>query len=155
MLSDPWIRSVLEDEVREGCRDWPFRSLNKDGYPVVKIGGRQGRVVPVSHVMLERSGQPRPPGKEALHACDRPICCALWHLRWGTRSENIADALGRNRWPTGERCYAAKVSDEQAEAIRLDGRNQYVIAAEYKISQSSVSRIKARKRYNNPNNLYW
>jgi hypothetical protein len=154
-MSDPWIESILQEPSPSGCRDWPYKSLVR-GYPVVKIGGRSGRVVRVSNVVLERHGMPRPDDKhEALHSCDRPICCAYWHLRWGTRSENIAECIARNRFGTGERHYAARLTDAKAALVRADTRSQSEIAAAYDIDQSQVSRIKNGKTYRNPGGLYW
>lgn len=141
MMSLPWIQSLLDDESRTGCRDWPFKSLT-EGYPVVKLGGRKGRIVRVSNIVLCLDGRPQRRGQEALHSCDRPICCAPWHLRWGTRHENIQDSIRRGRWPAGERQYAARLTNAQAEAIRQDPRKQAEIAAAYGIGQPQVSRIK-------------
>lgn len=41
---------------------------------------------------------PAPTGKPfALHSCDQPGCIAPEHLRWGTQSENMTDAVERGR----------------------------------------------------------
>jgi hypothetical protein len=149
------VAEVVAEREREGCRDWPTDKSLIKGYPVAKIGGRAGHVVRVSHLVLEADGRPHPGGAaEALHSCDRPICYAPWHLRWGARAENNADALQRGRVPLGEAAQPAKLTNAQATAIREDARPQAVIAAEYGVSQSTVSRIRAGLRYNNPNGLY-
>jgi hypothetical protein len=66
----------------------------------------------------------------------------LENLEWATGSENqwhAAHVLGHGM---GELNPACKLSDEEVEAIRLDSRVQRIIAADYGVSQSQVSRIK-------------
>lgn len=146
IVRDHWIEGVLREEGT-GCRDWPFRGLNWCGYPMVQRGGRTGDKIRIAHLVLERSGRgPRPTGQEVLHSCDRPICCAPWHLRWGTHAENLGEAAARNRFPLGLNHHAAKLADDEVEAIRQDSRLQRVIAAEYGIDPSNVSRIRAGLR---------
>jgi hypothetical protein len=84
-----------------------------------------------------------------MHLCEihgEPNRCANpAHIKVGTRAENALHALalsGAPRFGPG-----AKLTRDQAAAIRADGRNQYVIAAEYGISQASVSRIKTGKSW--------
>lgn len=76
-----------------GCVDWPF-AVSGNGIPQI-------RKYQASHILLELRGVERPtPKHEVMHSCDRPICLAWWHLRWGTRSENMQDMVAkrRGRW---------------------------------------------------------
>lgn len=91
-----WIAAVAAEQG-EGCRDWPW-GVDAHGYPQMRL---DAQVRKVSHVVLDAAGQPRPPGRSALHACDRPVCCAPWHLRWGTKRENAQDAVLRGRHRPG------------------------------------------------------
>lgn len=50
-------------------------------------------------------------------------------------------------WVRGTKHYAARLSDDMVLKIRADARTQYAIAAEYGISQQSVSDIKRRKKW--------
>lgn len=50
------------------------------------------------------------------------------------------------KWSDESRSKIMKVSDQQAEAIKLDERSQCIIAKEYGISQAQVSRIKGGLR---------
>lgn len=89
-----WLEEVALSSG-EGCRDWPW-GTRRGGYGRLVVDGLE---VAATHVVLERSGRPRPPapGDYALHSCDRPICVAPWHLRWGTAAQNSADMVRRGR----------------------------------------------------------
>ena len=74
------------------------------------------------------------------------------NLEWCTQSENVRHGFRvLGRVPTkpnlGKASLNRKLTDEQAEAIRKDPRNQYVIAAEYGVNQRVISDIKLGKSY--------
>jgi hypothetical protein len=142
-----WLAAVIADPDRSGCRDWPW-STSPKGYGQLSNGGR---LALVSHLVLEATGRPRPAGQTALHSCDRPVCAAPWHLRWGTQRENTADMMSRGRQvaPTGLANGKAVLSDEQAREIRRRfqaGETSTSLAQEYGINRSHAYRIGAGKR---------
>lgn len=75
-------------------------------------------------------------GKCVCHHCDNPGCVRPEHLFVGTQTENIADMDRKRRRGT------IKIPLEVASAIRADPRPQKVIAAQYGVAQSYVSRLK-------------
>lgn len=82
------------------------------------------------------------------HKCDNPSCINPNHLFLGTHKENMNDMVTKNRQSKGEgRTNIAKLTDEQIEKIRKDNRVQNVIAIDYGITQSNVSRIKNKNRW--------
>lgn len=72
---------------------------NRGGYPTVSLrDGRGGRKMRGVHqLVLEAFVGPRPDGALALHYDDDPSNCTLANLRWGTRSENLHDAVRNGR----------------------------------------------------------
>lgn len=129
-----WIAAVAAEDG-EGCRDWPW--LNREAGYAQTTSGK------VIHLVLEASGRPRPaaPGDMALHSCDRPICCAPWHLRWGTAAENAADAAERGQQARGSRNGSAKLTEQAVADIRLrvrSGERQKDLAQEYGVSAATV-----------------
>lgn len=78
------------------------------------------------------------------HTCDNPPCFELSHLLGGTVADNSADmvARGRCRPPKGERHGLAKLTTEQARAIRCDERSLRTIGSEYGVDKSTVWAIK-------------
>lgn len=90
-----WLQGLLV-QVPDGlCRDWPFSIQSRDGRPV-PIRWKLGQMLPTTAMMYMISDRPSPK-HGALHSCDRPVCCAPWHLRWGTAAENMADMKERKR----------------------------------------------------------
>lgn len=92
---------------------------------------------------------PIPDGMEIMHTCDNMACVNPDHLRPGTHRENMDDrnTKRRNNPPIGERSGSNKLTEEQVRAIFADQRTQMVIAAEYDIYQSLVSKIKNGERW--------
>jgi hypothetical protein len=85
-------------------------------------------------------GPPPSPKHEVLHSCDNPPCWRPTHLRWGTHAENLREMFGRGRDGKG----GSHLGAADIDAIRgqlAAGVKQRVIATEFGISQSAVSRI--------------
>lgn len=93
-----------------------------------------------------------PEGLCVLHRCDNPKCVNVDHLFLGTRADNNADKVAKNRQSRltgspGERRPLAKLRNEDIPKIRADPRPQSKIAAEYGISQAVISRIKTGRNW--------
>lgn len=141
-----WLDNIAADTERTGCRDWPF-ALTTDGRPILRIAGRTRSA---SQVVLELVGhsRPQPPGNNALHSCDRSICVAPWHLRWGTPRDNVVDrdTRGRGRWAVGDSNGNAKLTAEDVAAIRArhgggHGGTTRALAAEYGVTMATIQLI--------------
>lgn len=84
-----------------------------------------------------------------MHSCDNRLCCNPEHLRIGSQSDNMRDAVskGRMRIPDnrGVRSANAKLTEADVAAIRAryaeGGVSQECIGAQYGVSQMVVSRI--------------
>lgn len=132
--------AVASETSGEGCRDWPYGQGSK-GYGLV--GPRRA-----THLVLEFSGRPRPEGRiYALHSCDRPVCIAPWHLRWGTPAENTQEAYARGlaKALAGEDNVHAVLTEQAVRDIRsrygAGGVKQRELAVEYGVTQTQVSKI--------------
>lgn len=127
-------------EPNSGCLLWTGRS-DTDGYGVVSVNGQRVRASRAA--WMEHRG-PIPDGMQVLHKCDVRACINPNHLFLGTRTDNMADMARKGRCPSfrGEQHPQAKLTNAQRAAIRADGRVQRVIASEYGIAPSLVSRIK-------------
>ena len=101
---------------------------------------------------------PIPPDLEVCHRCDNPSCVNPEHLFLGTHLENMLDAVNKGRlygWkrPSGESHGRAKLSLSQVELIRADTRARRIIAKEYGVSISRVSKIKLNQSWRTPNGV--
>ena len=98
-------------------------------------------------IAWELTHGPIPDGLCVCHSCDTPLCVNPAHLWLGTRSENTLDrhAKGRSRGPVGTRQHDAKLNSEVAREIRKryanGDANQYALAREYGVTQTTISGI--------------
>jgi len=87
-----------------------------------------------------------PTGMFVLHKCDNSICSNPDHLFLGNNYDNNKDAYlkGRNKilWAYGEKNPRAKFTNQQIKEIRSLNLNNRQIAKIYKVSPTTVGRIK-------------
>jgi hypothetical protein len=116
-----------------------------------------------------------PDGMNVCHHCDNPSCCNPEHLFLGTTFDNVSDKVRKGRqakgdrhgsklhperFPRGDRHYLrmhpekiargegrwnAKLTNSNVLAIRSDQRPQCVIANDYGVDKTVISKIKLRK----------
>lgn len=141
-----WLAEVAEREPTGECIDWPW-GTNSYGYGRIAVDGVQRLV---THIVLEAVGLPRPPAPadRALHSCDRPLCVAPWHLRWGTQRQNAEDAISRGRVHppvlSGEAHGRARLTYEQVTTIRrraAAGATRAALAREYGVGRTTIRHI--------------
>ena len=90
---------------------------------------------------------PRPQGLECCHNDGNPWNNHIDNLRWDTPQNNQRDRAKHGTSNRGERCAAAKLTEQQVAAIRADSRLQREIAADYGVRENTISRIKSGKRW--------
>lgn len=128
------------------CVIWPF-GMRTPKYGSVYWGGRRRLV---HRLVCElKHGPPPFPKAEAAHSCGVHGCCNWAHLRWADRSSNVRDRIKHGTHNRGERCGKAKLTKTDVAAIRSDQRSSRVVAAEYGIAHSQVSRIRSGKQWVN------
>lgn len=84
-------------------------------------------------------------GTVVMHSCDNRLCCNPGHLRAGSHADNMSDMKTKGRRlakGAGTANGRAKLTPEQVQAIRADGRGKRTIAPEYGISPAQVQRIR-------------
>lgn len=136
----------VEKRGPDECWDWKA-SVTTTGYGRFKITSYVTACA--NRVALALSTGVEPDGMQALHSCDRPICCNPNHLRWGTVADNVRDKVDRGRARTGDQCGAnngaAKLSDDDLAKV-VDGLkrglNNTQIARELPIGHAMVSKIR-------------
>ena len=99
----------------------------------------------VCNLVLEAFGGPAPsPKYECCHNDGQSTNNAASNLRWDTRKGNFADMVAHGTRRSGEKHHMAKLTEGQVADIRSRcraGELQRVVAADYGIYQSQVSRI--------------
>lgn len=132
-------------EKTDGCWNWLF-GKTWVGYGKFFVNGK---TLHAHRYAYELYVGPIPVGMDILHSCDNRACVNPAHLRPGTHKENMdeRDRKGRGNPPVGVRASTSKLTEDQVTAIFHDKRTQQVIAAEYGIYQSLVSKIKNGERW--------
>lgn len=145
-------------EPNSGCLLW-LGGVDKDGYGVTSLHGKNFRVHRASWQIEYGS---IPDNLAVLHRCDVACCLNPKHLFLGTQAVNMADMVTKSRQANGARHgrttkpertargtrhWAARLTDSDVAAIRIDPRQHRAIGAEYGISHTAVGFIKRRKTW--------
>ena len=100
------------------------------------------RLAYIHALVLEAFVGIRPPMNEARHLDGNPANNRLENLAWGTKSENMQDAICHGTFPLMERRPGAKITRSDAVKIYNDLRKCSVIATEFGILPATVRQIK-------------
>lgn len=136
-----WLK--VDKRGPEDCWLWTA-ATNARGYGVMRpTGERSGPPVKAHRVSLMLAGV-EVAGLVVRHSCDNPPCVNPAHLSVGTPADNSADRNERGRTAHGSRSGTSKLTEAQVAEIRrrtAAGELHRLIAAEYGVSRSSITRI--------------
>lgn len=139
-LTDKEITRFWNRVDRRGPDEcWPWKAgVDWDGYGLFCFGYRTGQKTRGAHrVAYLLVNGIIPEGLHVLHRCDNPPCCNPNHLYAGTRLQNAADMVARERT-------CSSLTWDQVRRIReqlQSGALQYALAVEYGVSNMAISRI--------------
>ena len=141
-LREAFIEQALTIETND-CIVWPY-SRQTDGYAAFR-----GKIV--SRIVCERAhGKPPVPWFETAHNCRQSRACINpRHLRWDTRSGNMADTIPHGTQTRGAKIGWGKLTEKDVLEIRAqDGtipRRQ--LADRYGVDKSTICLIANRKSW--------
>ncbi len=105
----------------------------------------------IHRLVLEAFVGKRPKGMECRHLDDDPLNNNLSNLCWGTRQENVNDAMRNNRLVKGENYPKAKLTDHSVREIRAMYVprliSQRELARKYGVTQSVIQLILTYKAW--------
>lgn len=114
------------------------------GHVSVALG--RGRSMDVHVLVLEAFAGPCPIGHEALHGNDIPDDNRLANLRWGTRSENLHDAVKNGRKPVGDQHFLSKLRASDIPLIRresMGGRGSVAgLARLFGVNEATIRQVR-------------
>ena len=119
----------------DGCLAY-IPNFDEDRYGMMRLPG-ENRIVRTHLIAWELEYGPRKPGLIIRHSCDFKPCFELTHLLSGTIADNMQDRYEREGYITVRR-----TTQKERLAIYNDPRPQRIIAQEFGIDPSQVSRIK-------------
>lgn len=143
------LRSKIDKRGPTEC--WPWTaSIDRGGYGRFRVKSREQPIGAHQATWIAANG-PIPPGKHVLHTCDVRHCCNEAHLWLGSNAENVADkvAKGRSKLGREKRHSAAKLTDEQVNAIKanVDGKSTAALSREFGIDRKGIWQMRAGKTY--------
>lgn len=133
---------------KKDCWIWKG-APNSVGYGTIREGGRYGKTLQAHRVSFLFHNAFLPDYLDVCHRCDVRLCVNPYHLFLGTHADNNKDRDNKGRCKSagkpGELCGQAKLKNSQVLAIRNDGRIHRLIAKDYGVARSTITRIKLGK----------
>ena len=116
-----------------------------NGYEVVSFSFKNKTKTFTKHrLLLHAFVSPCPEKCEALHINGNKLDNRLENLRWGTRKENVADAIKHGTATIGSRNGGAKLTDEMVKTIRLSktiGKSVDKLSNQFNVSMITIKRV--------------
>jgi HNH endonuclease len=132
------------DPCTDECIPWPF-TLGENGY------GNNVAGLGSPHVFTCEKFHGKKPTKkhEVAHSCGNRGCINPRHVRWAIHKDNEADKIIHGTTLHGERCGAAKLSNQQVLIIRSKFRkvSNIDLASQFGVSEATISVIGNRKTW--------
>ena len=132
-----WERFWSKVEIRAHDECWPWMGGTQGGgYGQFSMGAEQTTAHRVAYILCIG---PVPLRHVVMHTCDNPPCCNPAHLEHGRNADNCMDAVDK-----GRSVHMGALSARQVRDIRARskfGMNQSALAREYRVAQSTISRI--------------
>lgn len=147
--SDDFLKYIERRSVKipfSGCTIW-MGSTTPGGYGTSFVARKLLGTTVVHKALFQHLNGSIQKGLYVCHYCDIPACVNPDHLFLGTPADNAQDRSTKNRnaLKTGELNGRAVLTDEKVAFIKnglLHGCKQLNLAKTYKVSQSTISRIK-------------
>ena len=109
--------------------------------------GRRPKLVLVHRLVALAFLREQADGEEVCHINGVRTDNHASNLRWGTRSSNHADKVRHGTHSRGTRNPQCRLDEEIVREIRASSAPLAVVAAQYQISQPTVSDIRNRKSW--------
>lgn len=128
-----------EDRIDRMCTHIPFSGCKvylgslADGYGRIEVNGKK---VAVHRLVWELLYGDIPLGKVVAHTCDVRSCCNPDHLFLASQSENMIDAVKKNRAPR------QKLTVDEVKQIKLSLKPAKEVAENFGVSARQVRRIR-------------
>jgi len=133
-----WDNVALPDQA--GCMQW-LGFIQPNGYG--KFYASDRRLVVYAHRLsaVIAYGPPASPELVSAHSCRNRDCVAPTHLRWATKTEDVADQWRDGTVRFGTKKSNAKLNDEAVRIVRSSPETTRALAARYGVCQSTIAAV--------------
>lgn len=133
-------------EPNSGCWLWDG-AVSSNGYGSIRCDGKTLKAHRKSYEVFY--GEKIAEDKDACHKCDVRCCVNPEHIFIGTRKENMADCISKERFSfiengKGESSPSSKLTESEVISIRNDKRSTRVLGRIYGVDRRTISFIKKR-----------
>lgn len=126
-------------------------SISRVGYKVVSFSrNNKTHTFYLHRLLLDAFVGPCPDGCEALHGNGERLDNRIENLRWGTRAENVADAIRHGTATIGSKNKQAKLRQSDIGWIhdmKTLGFFSREIAPHFQVSATTINRVASGKTY--------
>lgn len=134
----------VEMEPMSGCWLWTG-AISQHGYG--RFSGEGRKTTQAHRWAYQKYKGDIPAGMSLCHKCDNPSCVNPNHLFIGTRADNAADMVAKNRQPKGQQKATHKLTEEQVRTIYSETGSHRALAAKYNVSHRLIGGIKKGERW--------
>jgi len=133
------VDRIISGKIRHGQLLQPGTNLSGHKYAVLGRGNHKL----VHMLVLESFVGPCPVGHEGLHFDDVPAHNWLSNLRWGTRSDNLHDAVRNGKKAIGEDISHAKLTNDAVRFVRANpGSSLHSLARQFGVSAAAIKQVR-------------
>lgn len=142
------LRAYFEERIIRmpiaGCWLWTG-SIEGNGYAVVQSTHSPHRLI--HRLSWHWFVGPIPNDMYVLHKCDVKCCVNPNHLFLGSLTDNNRDRMRKGRSAVGARSGSAKLTEADVRSILIDQRTIRQLAKHYGVCKSTITSIRARKKW--------
>ena len=120
------------------CWEWDSR-IGQDGYGQFHFRGKNTHSHRVAWML--KNDKEIPEGMIILHTCDNKRCVNPYHLKLGTYSDNLADAMERTPYRMGRKSRFYDGEVWLMKKLYYGGTEQKLIAKMFRATQSYISNL--------------
>ena len=127
----------------------------RGGYPMAQLWtGERNLSRPIHALVMESFEGPRPSGAEIRHLNGNPLDNRLSNLRYGTKSENMLDAVRHGTHPQASKVLCKRGHPLSAENVYVNGGRRQCRTCKRAVDAASArARRKAKKMESDSGNL--